>query len=238
MSAVVFGRRAQRRNDGQARSDERRITAMCSTFGGTMQRTPALNERDALWFRERGFSVVQSLVMLRRNTIVSVPETAAAHAPRLAAERIVRSSWRTLRGRRQAALLSSVLRLDEIAFPAPWTLHRDAFARACAATSDHAVLTHNMATEPSLLGGYALVGRTAHTAYLQRLAVHPTLRRRGLGSALVWESLAWAYARGATELYVNTEPHNEAALELYRTIGFVTVHEQLTVLERELRSPA
>jgi len=211
---------------------------MCSTFGGTTQRTPALNERDALWFHERGFSVVQSLVMLRRNTIVSVPETAMAHASRLAPERIVRSSWRTLRGRRQAALLSSVLRLDEIAFPAPWTLHRDAFARACAATSDHAVLTHNTATEPSLLGGYALVGRTAHTAYLQRLAVHPTLRRRGLGSALVWESLAWAYARGATELYVNTEPHNEAALELYRTIGFVTVHEQLTVLERELRSPA
>ncbi|MFM7082483.1 MAG: GNAT family N-acetyltransferase [Actinomycetota bacterium] len=238
MSAVVFGRRAQRRNDGQARSDERRITAMCSTFGGTMQRTQALNERDALWFRERGFSVVQSLVMLRRNTIVSVPETAAAHAPCLAAERIVRSSWRMLRGRRQAALLSSLLRLDEIAFPAPWTLHRDAFARACAATSDHAVLTHNTATEPSLLGGYALVGRTAHTAYLQRLAVHPTLRRRGLGSALVWESLAWAYARGATELYVNTEPHNEAALELYRTIGFVIVHEQLTVLERELRCPA
>jgi len=85
-----------------------------------------------------------------------------------------------------------------------------------------------------MLSGYALVGRTGHTAYLQRLAVHPTVRRRGIGSGLVSECLAWAYERGATELYVNTEPHNEAALALYRELGFVKVPEQLSVLEREI----
>jgi len=214
---------------------------MCNTYAalsqrtpGLVQRTPALNERDAMWFRERGFSVVQSLTLLRRSTIASAPERAVASTPDFAATQIARSSWRMLRSRRRNTLLSTYLQLDEIAFPSPWNLHREAFARACAATSDHAVFSLSAATPTSMLSGYALVGRTGHTAYLQRLAVHPTVRRRGIGSGLVSECLAWAYERGATELYVNTEPHNEAALALYRELGFVKVPEQLSVLEREI----
>ena len=52
------------------------------------------------------------------------------------------------------------------------------------------------------------------------------------------ESLAWAHSRGALDLLVNTEQSNAAALALYRGLGFVTVPDRLSVLERELEKTA
>ena len=126
-------------------------------------------------------------------------------------------------------MLDNVLHVDADAFPAPWNLSHGSFARACTATSDHVVLVVGDDVD-----GFALVGRAAQTAYLQRLAVRGDGRRRGVARRLVQESLTWAYSRGAIELLVNTEPTNESALALYRSLGFVVVPERLSVLEREL----
>ena len=213
------------------RADERRIRRVCSVVArpnSTVFRTPALADHDARWFVERGFSEVQSLVMLRRDT---GPFTSHTEAPRLS-----HYSWRKLASRRHDSVAGAVLRLDETAFPSPWHLTKDAFGRACRATDDHVVI---VAPEPtdSLRGelcGFALVGRTAQSAYLQRLAVHPSARRRGVASRLVRDCLAWAHDGGANELFVNTEPSNEPALHLYHSLGFVTVPERLRVLEREV----
>jgi ribosomal protein S18 acetylase RimI-like enzyme len=86
--------------------------------------------------------------------------------------------------------------------------------------------------------GFAIVGRSAQTAYLQRLVVRADVRRRGVATRLVKESLAWAHSRGALDLLVNTEQSNAAALALYRGLGFVTVPDRLSVLERELDETA
>ena len=214
----MFGPRAERRND------ERRVRLTCTEVlrdGALVYRTPAMGETDSRWFESRGFRVVQSLVMLRRDTM--------PHGSRQPDD-LSTWSWRKLRSRRHAPLLDNLLRLDARGFAAPWNLSREGFARACTATYDHAVIA-NGDDEPT---GFALVGRSAQTAYLQRLAVHPDVRRRGIASNLVQASLAWAYSRGAVELLVNTEPSNEAALILYRGLGFVTVPERLCVLERRV----
>lgn len=212
------------------RADERRIRRVCSVVArptSTVFRTPAVADRDALWFVERGFSEVQSLVMLRRD---AGPFTAHADAPRLS-----QYSWRKLTSRRNDSLAGAVLRLDETAFPSPWNLTRDSFGRACRATDDHVVIVapESTSSRRGNVSGFALVGRTARSAYLQRLAVHPDVRRRGVASRLVRDCLAWAHAGGAHELFVNTEPTNEPALGLYRSLGFVIVPDRLRVLERQ-----
>ena len=72
---------------------------------------------------------------------------------------------------------------------------------------------------------------TDDTAYLQRLAVVPAARRRGVASTLVNDALRWAVELGAHDVFVNTDVDNAAALSLYRQWGFVSVGYHLRVLE-------
>lgn len=54
-------------------------------------------------------------------------------------------------------------------------------------------------------------------AFLLDPTVHPALRRRGLGSALVRGATAAAAERGAQWLHVDFEPHLQG---FYRALGF------------------
>jgi GNAT superfamily N-acetyltransferase len=60
---------------------------------------------------------------------------------------------------------------------------------------------------------------------LRDLYVVPGARRRGAARALVGAVRQAATAAGAIRLSVQTEPSNIAALQLYRTSGFVPVED-------------
>ena len=60
---------------------------------------------------------------------------------------------------------------------------------------------------------------------LRDLYVVPSARRRGVARALVGAVRQAATAAGAIRLSVQTEPSNIAALQLYRTSGFVPVED-------------
>jgi GNAT superfamily N-acetyltransferase len=60
---------------------------------------------------------------------------------------------------------------------------------------------------------------------LRDLYVVPGARRRGVARALVGAVRQAATAAGAIRLSVQTEPSNIAALQLYRTSGFVPVED-------------
>jgi len=61
-------------------------------------------------------------------------------------------------------------------------------------------------------------------AGLSCVEVAPTARRQGLGRRVVETALAWAESHGADKCYVQVTPDNEAALGLYRSLGFVDHH--------------
>lgn len=185
-----------------------------------MLRTPALEQEDAAWFANRGFTETQSLVILQREC-----------RPDAANDDLVDAyTWRRLRIRRHAGVRQSVLALDAIAFAPPWNLSDDAFARACGATSEHVILVRRAGD--GSVQGFAVVGRSATNAYLQRLAVRPEERRQGVATCLVRQASAWAESRGADSLLVNTEPTNAPALALYLGLGFSLLSHRLSVLER------
>ena len=82
--------------------------------------------------------------------------------------------------------------------------------------------------------GYHVTGRAGTLGYLQRLAVQPDLHGRGLGTALVADSLDWCRRKGCRSVLVNTQEANRRALSLYQHLGFRSEPYGLAVLEHTL----
>ena len=78
------------------------------------------------------------------------------------------------------------------------------------------------------LAGYALTSNGGGFHWLSELAVHPALRRRGIGRALALLALDQLRGAGATEvhLYVNDD-HDQHAPKLYEGVGFTA--QRMTV---------
>jgi ribosomal protein S18 acetylase RimI-like enzyme len=61
---------------------------------------------------------------------------------------------------------------------------------------------------------------TRHVASLS-IAVAADARGRGIGRRLLDEAIAWATRVGIEKLVLSVYPHNDAAIALYRSVGFV-----------------
>ena len=68
----------------------------------------------------------------------------------------------------------------------------------------------------------AYIGMTyaADEGSITNVATHPDARRQGLGRAVVSALLAHAPALGLTDIYLEVRVSNEAAIALYRSLGF------------------
>ncbi|MFQ5558262.1 MAG: GNAT family N-acetyltransferase [Acidimicrobiales bacterium] len=164
-----------------------------------------------------GFEVVEELHLLRHDL----------HDP---VERPRRSrSTRVRRGRRRDH--ADVLLLDAGAFGPFWRLDVDGLHEALAATP----VSRLRIVRDDGFAGYAITGKSGAHGYLQRLAVSPRAQSRGVGRALLADTLRWLRQRHATSVLVNTQLDNERALALYESSGFRRQDERLAVLHRELR---
>ncbi len=134
--------------------------------------------------------------------------------------------------RGRAADWPGVLEVDASAFDRFWRLDRDGLDEALGATP---TTRFRVATAASGgVVGYAVCGRAGAEGYVQRLAVRPSHRRTGLGSALVVDGLRWMRRWKVRRAVVNTQLDNDAALALYVRLGFVPEPSDLTVLYADL----
>ena len=126
-----------------------------------------------------------------------------------------------------------VLAVDAASFSPFWQLDEWSLQDALDATPS---TRFRMAVEGrGNVVGYVVSGRTQRRGYLQRLAVHPASRGRGLGSALVLDGLRWMRRRGVERAVVNTQLENEDARRLYLRLGFREQPLGLAVLRHDLR---
>ena len=195
-----------------------------TSWGYSRVRTSALSLRPADALREVGFSSVQDLMLLTMNHW-TVPQFSLA--PDIAPKKAIR--WGN---HITSSLRDDILRLDARAFGVAWALDTDALADALRATSRSQVL---IARHKGVLQGFVVVGATSGTGYLQRLAVDAAAQRGGIGSCLVAAAVQWTSRRGCRHTVVNTDVNNHYAQHLYEKIGFVSLPNRLTVLQKELQ---
>ena len=178
--------------------------------------TSALHRHELGPFEDNGFVEQERLHLLRHDLIELPPLDPAVP---------IRRGWRRDR--------AEVLTLDERAFDDFWTLDRRGLDDAIRATP---ASRFRVVRLDRRIVGYSVTGMAGSRGYLQRLAVDPDDHGRGLGRALVAESLRWLQRSGARHTLVNTQFENERALHLYRSCGFVAEPDWLTVLARPRRS--
>jgi ribosomal protein S18 acetylase RimI-like enzyme len=174
--------------------------------------TSALTSAEQGPFLAAGFDIHERLHLLRHD-LHHIPDSAPIRL-----RRALRFDHR------------AVLDLDGLAFDPFWRFDQRGLSDARRATP----ASRFRVAEADGLAGYAITGRAGPVGYLQRLAVHPDQQHRGIGTALVVDSLTWVRSRGATSLLVNTQEHNATALGLYEHLGFVREIDGLAVLERAL----
>jgi len=136
---------------------------------------------------------------------------------------------RIRRGRRSDR--RGVLTVDHETFDEFWRLDQDSLREAIRATP---LSRHRVVRRDGTVAGYSVVGVSAPTGFLQRLAVAPRHQGKGLGAALVADSLHWARRHGASPMWVNTQESNHRAQRFYLRLGFKPAGHQLTVLQRRL----
>ena len=73
------------------------------------------------------------------------------------------------------------------------------------------------------VAGYAVTWRSGDVVDLQRIAVHPGHRHRGLARALLDEAVAAGRADHADRMLLEVGAGNAAALALYAAAGFVEI---------------
>jgi ribosomal protein S18 acetylase RimI-like enzyme len=176
--------------------------------------TAALTAAEQPVFHSAGFTVHERLHLLRHDL--------------RDIEVISPAGYRLRRGRRWER--RAILAVDHAAFDPFWRLDTVSLVEAVQATPVSRV---RVAVDDGIVG-YAITGHAGDTGYLQRLAVNPSHQGRGIGRALVADSLSWLRSRNATAASVNTQEANDRALLLYERTGFVRVEPGLAVLRCEL----
>ena len=116
--------------------------------------------------------------------------------------------------------LADILALEQLGFEAQEQWSESAWAEELA-SPDRYVLAR-LDVDARIIG-VATFSRVAEMADLNRVVVHPEARGRGIGSSLVRAGLEWAGAVGARRMLLEVRPDNEAAVALYRRLGFGTV---------------
>jgi ribosomal-protein-alanine N-acetyltransferase len=105
--------------------------------------------------------------------------------------------------------------IEAQAFPDPWP--HQAFAEML--TQKH-VRGFGFEDDERTLVGYGLCSLGGDEGEILNLAVEPRARGRGFGSALLEAMLNWLREQGASCIFLEVRPSNDAAIELYRRAGF------------------
>jgi ribosomal protein S18 acetylase RimI-like enzyme len=181
-------------------------------MGFTRIRTSALATAAARRVELAGFRSIQELVLLQHD------EPRRAPRPRQPTAKLIT-------GRHAEAAF-----IDAMAFGSEWSLDATAIDDVRGATPAHRARTSG----GTAFHAYAITGRDARQGFLQRLAVAPDQQGRGLGTALVLDSLRWCGRWRSDRVLVNTPTTNEVALRLYERLGFHRLSDRLRVYERSL----
>ena len=120
--------------------------------------------------------------------------------------------------------LDALASLERRCYTHPWTVRgfRDALRRGERGAVLVARTPPGTDSERGILG-YCVIETVADEVHVHNLAVRPESRGGGLGRRLLEIGLGMARRRGARVALLEVRESNRAAIELYRSMGFVPV---------------
>ena len=113
----------------------------------------------------------------------------------------------------QSADLKAVAGVERAAYQYPWSL---GIFRDCLLAGYYCLVLDVAAS----VTGYGVMSIAAGEAHLLNLCVHPSAQRLGYGRRLLNSMLLKASDAEADKMFLEVRPSNEAALRLYRSVGF------------------
>ena len=126
--------------------------------------------------------------------------------------------------------LDSVVRIEDLSFPNPWTrdqflteLQRGPVSHCHVAVMDDSKDTETGNDHPSGTGpikGFIMAWLVADELHITNLAVAPQMRRCGIAAALLEESVRRGARAGAVWCQLEVRASNSPARELYKRLGF------------------
>ncbi len=191
--------------------------------GARVIRTGALFPNAVPAFLAADFTVADTLTLLTSHLDAPSSPPPAARPTALGEIRL-----RRLR----PTMLHEAAEIDRRSFSAPWANDTTALAEIMTATPYHRSRSVHLGGR---MVAFSISGRADRAGYVQRLAVDPSARRRGLARLLLDDARRWMHRRNVDQVMVNTAADNHGALTLYRSMGFTAQPESLLILERALR---
>ena len=125
--------------------------------------------------------------------------------------------------------LPMVEKIDAAAFGEIW---RNSYDSVELSFRQSALAT--VAEEEAGINGYQISTASPMGGHLARLAVLPENQSRGIGYALVRDTLDQFERRGALRVTVNTQEENLVSLSLYAKLGFRLTGEKYPVYQFDL----
>lgn len=107
-----------------------------------------------------------------------------------------------------------IMDIERVSFPSPWSAN--AFSQE---------LNRPLSTFWALLVGQTLAGYIcfwviADEIHLMNIAIHPAMRRRGLGRYLLTRMIRAGVSKGVRRVWLEVRPSNLTARHLYLLTGF------------------
>lgn len=122
--------------------------------------------------------------------------------------------------RLDADWLAAVERVETLGQPYPWSRGQLLDALTNARLQVWGLLART-SRQPDALCGFAVLAHQPFDAELQAITVIPQARRQGVAKALLERLCSEAGAWGSERLLLEVRASNQAAIALYRRMGFV-----------------
>jgi ribosomal-protein-alanine N-acetyltransferase len=114
--------------------------------------------------------------------------------------------------------LPQIIEIERLAFDHPWS--RDSFLRELALPFSRTIVATANSGSAEVITGYLCRWLVADECHILNVAVHPGLRRNGVGVGLMDDAIAEAKREKAHLVTLEVRRSNLAARSLYRKLHF------------------